>query len=40
MKSEPGRIHRETRLTFKNHPESNLTNNCEKIAKTKYFKKV
>lgn len=33
MQSTSGRVHRETRLTFNNHPLLNRTNNGAKIAK-------
>lgn len=33
MQSKSGRVHRETRLTFKNHPQLNSNNTGGKIAK-------
>ena len=34
MKSTSGRVHQETRLTFKNHPKLNKNNACAKIAQS------
>ena len=34
MKSTSGRVHQETRLTFKNHPQLNNNNNGAKIAQS------